>query len=209
RQIRSMPSPHPDFSPPDVSQCPLQRGEAAVAEQRQSGTEEPTQDQRGVVVTLGLSTVTLVFILFTVLCVEDRRTERDSGPAHRGSRPMSSPHRDVRGVLFAAPPPPVLGSVPLVQFVPVCPPVLYYSSPVINVAPSHPQPIYVSLGGGVATGVRGHHEQVRGGAGRSLSADQRSLSSSLNHAIEAARGMRESSRRMARSIATGLHHQEA
>ncbi|XP_045064004.1 microtubule organization protein AKNA isoform X2 [Coregonus clupeaformis] len=139
----------------------------------------------------------------------DRRTERDSGPAHRGSRPMSSPHRDVRGVLFAAPPPPVLGSVPLVQFVPVCPPVLYYSSPVLNVAPSHPQPIYVSLGGGVATGVRGHHEQVRGGAGRSLSADQRSLSSSLNHAIEAARGMRESSRRMARSIATGLHHQEA
>ncbi|XP_029625013.1 microtubule organization protein AKNA isoform X3 [Salmo trutta] len=139
----------------------------------------------------------------------DRRTERDSGPAHRGSWPMSSPHGDVRGVFFAAPPPPVLGSVPLVQCVPVCPPVLYYSSPVMNVAPSHPQPIYVSLGGGVATGVRGHHEQVRGGAGRSLSADQRSLSSSLNHAIEAARGMREASRRMARTIATGLHHQEA
>ncbi|XP_071219827.1 microtubule organization protein AKNA isoform X4 [Salvelinus alpinus] len=139
----------------------------------------------------------------------DRRTESDSGPAHRGSWPMSSPHGDVRGVFFAAPPPPVLGSVPLVQCVPVCPPVLYYSSPVMNVAPSHPQPIYVSLGGGVATGVRGHHEQVRGGAGRSLSADQRSLSSSLNHAIEAARGMREASRRMARTIATGLHHQEA
>ncbi|XP_070990346.1 microtubule organization protein AKNA-like isoform X1 [Oncorhynchus clarkii lewisi] len=139
----------------------------------------------------------------------DRRTESDSGPAHRGSWPMSSPHGDVRGVYFAAPPPPVLGSVPLVQCMPVCPPVLYYSSPVMNVAPSQPQPIYVSLGGGVATGVRGHHEQVRGGAGHSLSADQRSLSSSLNHAIEAARGMREASRRMARTIATGLHHQEA
>uniref|UniRef100_A0A8C7LKT0 AT-hook transcription factor n=1 Tax=Oncorhynchus kisutch TaxID=8019 RepID=A0A8C7LKT0_ONCKI len=139
----------------------------------------------------------------------DRRTESDSGPAHRGSWPMSSPHGDMRGVYFAAPPPPVLGSVPLVQCVPVCPPVLYYSSPVMNVAPSQPQPIYVSLGGGVATGVRGHHEQVRGGAGHSLSADQRSLSSSLNHAIEAARGMREASRRMARTIATGLHHQEA
>lgn len=122
---------------------------------------------------------------------------------------MSSPHGDVRGVYFAAPPPPVLGSVPLVQCMPVCPPVLYYSSPVMNVAPSQPQPIYVSLGGGVATGVRGHHEQVRGRAGHSLSADQRSLSISLNHAIEAARGMREASRRMARTIATGLHHQEA
>ncbi|KAK6316083.1 hypothetical protein J4Q44_G00136070 [Coregonus suidteri] len=138
----------------------------------------------------------------------DRRTERDMGPAHRGTQPMSSPHRDVRGVSFAAPPLPMLGSVPLVQCVPVCPPVLYYSSPVIKLAPSHRQPIYMSLSGGVVSGVRGR-EQVRGGAGRSLSADQRSLSSSLNHAIEAARGMRETSRRMARSIATGLHHQEA
>ena len=43
RQSRSISSPHPDFGSPGVSQCPLQRGEAAVAEQRPSGTAEPTQ----------------------------------------------------------------------------------------------------------------------------------------------------------------------
>ncbi|KAM4634127.1 microtubule organization protein AKNA [Polymixia lowei] len=138
------------------------------------------------------------------------RREREPGPAHRSSQPAQSPDRGVRATYLAMPGPPVLGSVPLVQCVPVCPPpVLFYSSPVMKID-SHPQPFCVSLGGGGATAadVRGRGE-VRGHACRSLSADRRrSLSGSLNRAIQAARDMKHTSRRMARSLSTGLHYQE-
>ncbi|XP_034152898.1 microtubule organization protein AKNA isoform X2 [Esox lucius] len=132
--------------------------------------------------------------------------ERDQRTANRRSQPMSSPDRDKRGVLLAGHPPPVMGSVPFVKCVPVCPPVLFYTSPV-KASPSHPPLVYVPLIGGVASGVRGR--KVRSGSVRSLSADQKSLSSSLNQAIHAAREVREASRRVARSVATGLHQQEA
>ncbi|KAL0965382.1 hypothetical protein UPYG_G00280570 [Umbra pygmaea] len=136
----------------------------------------------------------------------DQRTKSDSGPTRRSRRPMRSPHRDMRGVLFAVQPPPVMGSVPLVQCVPVCPPVMLYSSPV-KVAPPHP--VYVALSRVGNSGPRHHKEEVRCGSGRSLSADQRALSSSLNQAIDAAREVRAASRRMAVSISTGLHRQRS
>ncbi|KAI4902648.1 hypothetical protein NFI96_028708 [Prochilodus magdalenae] len=119
----------------------------------------------------------------------------------RETKPMSSRPKDRRGVyLAAAPPPPVLGSVHVVQCVPVCPSVLYYSSPV---APSsYPTPHYLSRSEdrGYRSGVRGHHR-------RSHSVDtQCSLKSSLDRAIAAASSMQDVSRRMARSLASGLQH---
>uniref|UniRef100_UPI003AAF70CC uncharacterized protein akna n=1 Tax=Centroberyx gerrardi TaxID=166262 RepID=UPI003AAF70CC len=140
-----------------------------------------------------------------------RRRERESDPAHRSCQPTASLDRGGRGGYLAAPAPPVLGSMPLVQCVPVCPPpVLLYSSPVTKMD-SYPQPFCVSLGSGVgaSSGVRGRGE-VRGHTGRSVSADeQRCLDSSLNSAIKAARDMKHTSGRMARSLATGLHYQES
>ncbi|KAG7480484.1 hypothetical protein MATL_G00056580 [Megalops atlanticus] len=122
------------------------------------------------------------------------RPERGSGSTPRSAQPIGSPHR---GVFMAAPPPPVLGSVPLVQCVPVCPSVLYYStpSPVSMATPPYPQPFYLSLGGGAEGGGVNPAEQ--------------SLSRSLSRAIEAAHCMRAASRRMARSLSTALLHQGA
>ncbi|KAM6986428.1 microtubule organization protein AKNA [Aplochiton taeniatus] len=143
----------------------------------------------------------------------ERRRNRSSGHAPRGPQPTSSPHWDGRGVYLAAPSPPLLGAVPLVQCVPVCgaPPLLYYPSTTIK-TDSYLQSFYVSPygggGGGLSLGVRGRAE-VKGCAGRSHSADQYSLNKSLNRAIQAAKDMKAASRRMARSMATGLHHQEA
>ncbi|XP_036383420.1 microtubule organization protein AKNA-like isoform X2 [Megalops cyprinoides] len=127
-------------------------------------------------------------------------TERSSGSTPRSTEPIGSPHR---GVFVAAPPPPVPGSVPLVQCVPVCPSVLYYSTPapVSMVAPPYPQPFYLSLGGGAGGGGASRFDPAP-------SAEQ-SLSRSLSRAIEAARCMRVASQRMARSLSTSLLHQGA
>ncbi|KAM3874409.1 microtubule organization protein AKNA [Diretmus argenteus] len=133
--------------------------------------------------------------------------EREQHPSpHRSCQPTEclDGGGGVRAGYLAAPAPPVLGSVPLVHCVPVCPPpLLFYSSPVMKMD-SYPQPFCVSVhSGGASTGVRGRH------AGRSLSAgEQHSLNSSLDKAIRAARDMKHTSRRMARSLATGLHRTE-
>ncbi|XP_036444979.1 microtubule organization protein AKNA [Colossoma macropomum] len=130
---------------------------------------------------------------------------RVSLPEHQNSaqreKSVSSRHRDKGGVyLAAALPPPVMGSVHVVQCVPVCPSVLYYSSPV---APSsYPKPLYLSRSEdrGYRSGVRGHHR-------RSHSVDtQHPLKSSLSRAVAAASSMHDVSRRMARSLASGLQH---
>lgn len=82
-----------------------------------------------------------------------------------------------------------------------------YSGPVLNSYPPH---LYMSPSNntGTSSGVRGRAE-VRGRTRRSLSVDkERSMDSSLNRAIRAARHMKHTSRHMARSLATGLHYQE-
>ncbi|XP_029921161.1 microtubule organization protein AKNA [Myripristis murdjan] len=137
-----------------------------------------------------------------------RRTEREAAGTHRSCQTTESLDRGGRGGYLAAPAPAVLGNVPLVQCVPVCPPsLLLYPGPVMKLD-SYPQPLYVS-GVGASSGVRGR-EEARDHPGRSLSADERrSLNSSLRRAIKAARDMKHTSRRMARSLATGLHHQES
>ncbi|XP_046724063.1 microtubule organization protein AKNA-like [Silurus meridionalis] len=102
------------------------------------------------------------------------------------------------GALYmaVAPPPPVIGSVPMLQCVPVCPSVLYYSSPVVPT--SYQKPFYVSLSDGRGSG--GHRR-------RSQSVDaQRSLNRSLGRAITTASSVREMSQRMVRSLSSGLNH---
>ncbi|KAL7854107.1 hypothetical protein AOLI_G00209510 [Acnodon oligacanthus] len=131
---------------------------------------------------------------------------RVSPPEHQNSarrepKSVSSRHKNREGVYLAGPPPPpVMGSVHVVQCVPVCPSVLYYSTPV---APSSiPKPLYLSHSEdrGYRSGLRGHHR-------RSRSVDtQHSLKSSLSRAVTAASSMQEVSRRMARSLASGLQH---
>lgn len=119
-------------------------------------------------------------------------------------KPVSSTHREKGCVyLAAAPPPPptVLTSVHMVQYVPFCPTVLsYYSSPVAS-SSIHPKPLYLSR----SSEDRGHRSGIRSHHRRSHSVDtQHSLKRSLDHAIDATRYMHEVSRRMARSLATGL-----
>ncbi|XP_067107195.1 microtubule organization protein AKNA [Osmerus mordax] len=140
-----------------------------------------------------------------------RSFEKDAGHAPQASQPMSQP-MSYPHMFLAAPPLPVLGGVPLVQCVPVCSaPVLFLPSPVSE-PPSYPHPVYVVQGEGASRGVRGR-EEARGASGRSVSAGQwsldRSLDRSLNRAVLAARDMRLVSKRMTRSLATGLHHQRA
>ncbi|KAG5840831.1 hypothetical protein ANANG_G00192850 [Anguilla anguilla] len=102
--------------------------------------------------------------------------------------------RRVRG----SPSPPVLGSVPLVQYVPISPSVLYHSAPACEAPRSSAAP---------PPGVgRGGAEHVGAPA---LSMDRGSLGDSLTRAIEAARHMRAASRRMARSLTTSVRHQGA
>ncbi|XP_030623822.1 microtubule organization protein AKNA [Chanos chanos] len=100
----------------------------------------------------------------------------------------------------ASAPPPGLDGVPVLQCVPLYSPVLCFSSPVAT--SSYSQPLYLSFNEDRASAARGHH-----GRWRSLSVDRRSLNSSLQRAIAAASSMRESSHRMARSLASGLHQQ--
>ncbi|KAG5834196.1 hypothetical protein ANANG_G00258950 [Anguilla anguilla] len=78
-------------------------------------------------------------------------TEPDGVPALRGNQPMDSALK-AGGVFFAvAPPPPVPGSVPVVPCVPVCPSVLYVSSPALKALPSPLQPLYLSPDGGAGS----------------------------------------------------------
>ncbi|XP_040929005.1 microtubule organization protein AKNA isoform X3 [Betta splendens] len=91
----------------------------------------------------------------------------------------------------------------LLQYMPMCPPpILLYSSP-INASPNN---------SGASSAVRGCGEpltEVKERNRCSLSADkQLSLDRSLNKAIRAARHMKDTSRRMAHSLATGLEYQE-
>ncbi|XP_031133408.1 microtubule organization protein AKNA isoform X3 [Sander lucioperca] len=112
-------------------------------------------------------------------------------PTHTSRQPVD---RAARSRYFAAAAPPTL-----LQCMPVCPPpLLLYSSP-----------LYVSPSNSTGTsGVRGHRE-VRGRTRRSLSVDkQRSVDTSLNRAIRAARHMKRTSGHMARSLATGAQYQQ-
>ncbi|XP_039636513.1 microtubule organization protein AKNA isoform X3 [Perca fluviatilis] len=112
-------------------------------------------------------------------------------PTHTSRQPVD---RAARSRYFAAAAPPTL-----LQYMPVCqPPLLLYSSP-----------LYVSPSNSTGTsGVRGHRE-VRGRTRRSLSVDKRrSVDTSLNRAIRAARHMKRTSGHMARSLATGAHYQQ-
>ncbi|XP_051267620.1 microtubule organization protein AKNA isoform X1 [Dicentrarchus labrax] len=123
----------------------------------------------------------------------DCRRVSDS-PPHTSCQP-ESPDGVMRSRYFAAAAPPTL-----LQCMPVCPPpLLLYSSP-LYVSPSNRT--------GTSSRVRGR-EEARGRSRRSLSADkQRSVDSSLNRAIRAARHMKNTSGHMARSLAAGLHYQE-
>ncbi|MCI4386894.1 hypothetical protein PGIGA_G00067980 [Pangasianodon gigas] len=135
------------------------------------------------------------------LCGAPKR-ETVPPPANQSSmqnetRPVRSTHMQTGGVYLAvAPPPPVIGSVPVIQCVPVCSSVLYYTSPVVST--SYQKPLYITLSEG--KGSRGHRR-------RSQSVDaQRSLNRSLGHAIATASSMREMSQRMVHSLSSGLHH---
>ncbi|XP_069039331.1 microtubule organization protein AKNA isoform X2 [Lepisosteus oculatus] len=140
--------------------------------------------------------------------------ESNSGPTPRRSRPMGSPQKEKRGVFVAAPSPPLLCHVPVVQCVPICTPVVYYPAPLARAPPSHLEPrLYLSVGGagGGATGGRGPRSRSRHARSLTLAGGSReqSLSLSLSRAISAARGMREASRHMARSLTAGLEQQGA
>ncbi|KAM7393223.1 hypothetical protein PAMA_008053 [Pampus argenteus] len=132
----------------------------------------------------------------------DRRRDSDS-PTHTSHRPTRSLDRAARHRYVAAAAPPAL-----LQCKPVCSvPLLLYSGHVMN---SYSPPLCMSPSNstGTTSGVRGRGE-VRGRKRRSLSVDkQRSMDSSLDRAIRAARYMKQTSRRMARSLASGLQYQE-
>ncbi|XP_041916108.1 microtubule organization protein AKNA isoform X3 [Alosa sapidissima] len=128
----------------------------------------------------------------------DRQVDRDPGPSSRQPRPESSPRRHAGRVFLAPPPGAVLGSVPMVQCVPVYPSVLYYPGPKLKAAIPMP---YISVGTERPSQAKAYRirEGERG----------RSLSSSLDRAIIAAADMKSSSKRMVRTISTGLQHQRA
>lgn len=118
-------------------------------------------------------------------------------PAHIKYQPAESPDGAAGSRFFAsapAPPPALL------QCMPVCPPpLLLYSSPLyVSSSRTH-----------MSSEVTGSGEVRRRTKRRSLSVDrERSLDSSLNKAIRAARHMKHTSRHMARSLASGLQYQE-
>ncbi|XP_045923197.1 microtubule organization protein AKNA isoform X3 [Micropterus dolomieu] len=128
-------------------------------------------------------------------CPDPYQSTGPDSPTHTSYQPAETPNRAAKSSHFAAATP-----TALLQCMPVCPPpLLLYSTP-LYVSPSNDT--------GTSSGVRGHRE-VRARTRRSMSADkQRSLDSSLNRAIRAARHMKHTSRHMARSLATGLHYQE-
>ncbi|XP_043077694.1 microtubule organization protein AKNA [Puntigrus tetrazona] len=137
-----------------------------------------------------------------LLCGALKVNQRTSQPANqepvsspRGSQPMRSSSQRDRGGVNVAPPPTVLGGVPVVPYVPVYPSSLYFSGPVMTQACSQPFNISVSPIRDERLGVRGHRR-------RSLSLDHQkhTLNSSLTRAIAAAKNMREVSHRMAHSL---------
>ncbi|GAA6097073.1 microtubule organization protein AKNA [Tachysurus ichikawai] len=127
-----------------------------------------------------------------------RETPANQSSVPKEIRPVRSTRMQTGGVYLAVapPPPPVIGSVPLLQCMQVCPSVLYYSSPVVSA--SYQKPLYISQHEG--KGYRGHHM-------RSHSVDaQRALNRSLGRAIAAIGSVREMSERMVSSLSSGLHH---
>ncbi|XP_063334942.1 microtubule organization protein AKNA isoform X3 [Pelmatolapia mariae] len=114
---------------------------------------------------------------------------------HIKYQPAESPDGAVGSRFFASAAPPAL-----LQCMPVCPsPLLLYSSP-LYVSPNRTP---------MSSEVTGPGEVRRRTKRRSLSVDrERSLDSSLNKAIRAARHMKHTSRHMARSLASGLQYQE-
>uniref|UniRef100_A0A8C1LA80 AT-hook transcription factor n=1 Tax=Cyprinus carpio TaxID=7962 RepID=A0A8C1LA80_CYPCA len=141
------------------------------------------------------------------LCGALQANQKASQPANqepvstpRGSQPMRSSLQRDRGGVNLAPPPTVLGGVPVVPYMPIYPSTLYFSGPVTSQAYSQPFNISVSPVRDERPGVRGHRR-------RSLSLDhqQHTLDSSLTRAITAAKNMREVSHRMARSLTSGQH----
>lgn len=114
---------------------------------------------------------------------------------HIKYQPAESPDGAVGSRFFASEAPPAL-----LQCMPVCPsPLLLYSSP-LYVSPNRTH---------MSSEVTGPGEVRRRTKSRSLSVDrERSLDSSLNKAIRAARHMKHTSRHMARSLASGLQYQE-
>ncbi|KAJ8285689.1 hypothetical protein GJAV_G00029820 [Gymnothorax javanicus] len=122
---------------------------------------------------------------------------RTSGSAPQNTQPLGFSHRKDEGVFLPAPTPPVLGFVPVVQCVPVCPSVLYYTRP-SEAPPPNLQLFHQSLDGR-GPGLRWHT--------RAPPADRESLSDSLTRAIDAARRMKAVSGHMARSLSAGIRHQ--
>ncbi|XP_013764386.1 AT-hook-containing transcription factor isoform X2 [Pundamilia nyererei] len=114
---------------------------------------------------------------------------------HIKYQPAQSPDGAVGSRFFASAAPPAL-----LQCMPVCPPpLLLYSSP-LYVSPNRTP---------MSAEVTGPGEVRRRTKRRSLSVDrERSLDSSLNKAIRAARHMKHTSRHMAGSLASGLQYQE-
>lgn len=133
--------------------------------------------------------------LQTYRCTEPDCRRHSHSPSHISCQPAESPDRAARSRHFAAAAPPAL-----LHCMPVGPPqlLLYRSS--FYVSPTNST--------GTSSGVRGRGE-VRARTRRSLSVDkQRSLDNSLNRAIRAARHMKQTSRHMAHSLASGLQYQE-
>ncbi|XP_060930043.1 microtubule organization protein AKNA [Limanda limanda] len=129
-------------------------------------------------------------------CLQPNRDTKTDCP--RGSAPLTSfqsaesPDRTARRGYHVAPPAPP-------QCMLVGPPLLVYSQPV-HVSPSNNP--------GTSSGVRGHKES-RGRMRRSRSVDgQSSLDVSLDRAIRVAQHMKQTSRHMACSLASGLQFQE-
>ncbi|TSK72074.1 AT-hook-containing transcription factor [Bagarius yarrelli] len=129
------------------------------------------------------------------------KRETTPPPANQSSmketRPMRSAHIQTGGMYLAvAPTPPVIGTVPVLQCVPVCSSVLYYSSPVASAC--YQKPLYISESG---------EKDDRGHRRRSQSLDaRRSLNRSLGRVIAAASSVRELSERMVHSLSSGAHH---
>ncbi|XP_048875762.1 microtubule organization protein AKNA [Brienomyrus brachyistius] len=132
-----------------------------------------------------------------------RKRHLDSAP--RGRRPMRILRK---AASVTAPPPPSHSSEPVVYCVPVCPPVLYCPSPVLGAGPTYLRSLYRPLGGAKADAEDASLNRPRQ-PGSSLLSDADSLGQSLSRAIEAAASMQAVSRHMARSLSSGLRHQEA
>ncbi|CAL8327508.1 unnamed protein product [Boreogadus saida] len=134
-------------------------------------------------------------------------------PQHVSRGPQPAAGGSEGGPTCTAPAPPLLGSLGPVHWLPTCHPALLLCPCALTTPDSRHPYIHAHSLGCATSEVRGHGE-VRRHASRPLIAKQRdslgcSLGCSLNKALRAAREMKLSSRRMARSLASGLHYQEA